>query len=103
MVPVAQIQAYAREVARRFKPEKIILFGSHAYGHPKADSDVDLLVVMAHSGRPPYQAAKIRTAVHAPFPVDLMVRTPRRLRERLAMNDTFISEIMHRGRVLHEG
>ncbi|HXC02717.1 MAG TPA: nucleotidyltransferase domain-containing protein [Opitutaceae bacterium] len=102
MVPVAQIRAYAREVARRFKPEKIILFGSYAYGHPKADSDVDLLVVMSHSGRPPYQEAKIRTAVRAPFPVDLMVRTPKRLRERLAMNDSFLSEIVHKGRVLHE-
>jgi len=102
MVPLAQIRAYAREVARRFKPEKIILFGSYAYGHPKTDSDVDLLVVMSHSGRPPYQEAKIRTAVRAPFPVDLMVRTPKRLRERLAMNDSFISEIVHKGRVLHE-
>ena len=103
MVPVTQIQAYVREVAQRFKPEKIILFGSHAYGSPTANSDVDLLVVMSHSGRPPYQEAKIRTAVRAPFSVDLMVRTPRRLKERLAMNDSFISEIVHKGRVLHEG
>jgi len=103
MVPAAQIQAYVRDVVRQFKPERIILFGSYAYGNPRADSDVDLLVVMAHSGRPPYQEAKIRTALRAPFPVDLMVRTPERLRERLAMNDSFISEIVHKGRVLHEG
>src|SRR5665213_268423 len=103
MVPVAQIRAYAKELARRFKPEKIILFGSHAYGRPTADSDVDLLVVMSYSGRPPYQEAKIRTAVRAPFPVDLMVRPPQRLRERLAMTDTFISEIVHKGRILDEG
>jgi uncharacterized protein len=102
MIPFAQIQAYASEVARRFKPERIILFGSHAYGHPEADSDVDLLVVMSHSGRAPYQEAIIRTAVRAPFPVDLMVRTPRRLRERLALKDSFIIEIMRKGRVLHE-
>lgn len=103
MVSVAQIQAYASEVARRFKPEKIVLFGSHAYGHPEADSDVDLLIVMPHSGRAPYQEAMIRTTVRAPFSVDLMVRSPRRLRERLAMNDSFITEIMRKGRVLHEG
>jgi len=103
MVPIAQIQAYVDEVALRFKPEKVILFGSHAYGRPEADSDVDLLVIMAHTGRPPYQAAKIRTTVRAPFAVDLMVRTPRRLRQRLAMKDSFITEVMHKGRVLHEG
>jgi predicted nucleotidyltransferase len=103
MVPAAQIQAYVRDVVRLFKPDKFILFGSYAHGHPKANSDVDLLVVMSHSGRPPYQAAKIKTAVRASFPVDLMVRTPKRIRERLAMNDSFISEIVNKGRVLHEG
>lgn len=103
VVPFAQIQSYVREVARQFKPKKVVLFGSHAYGNPGVDSDVDLLVIMSHSGRPPYQAAKIRTAVRAPFPVDLMVRTPGRLQKRLAMKDSFITEIMHKGRVLHEG
>jgi uncharacterized protein len=103
MVPIAEIQAYVREVAQRFKPEKVILFGSHAYGLPEANSDVDLLVIMEHSGRPPYQEAKIRTTVRAPFSVDLMVRTPLRLRKRLAMKDSFITEIMRKGRVLHEG
>ncbi len=102
MVPIAQIQSYVRELARQFKPKKVVLFGSHAYGTPGIDSDVDLLVIMTHSGRPPYQAAKIRTAVRAPFPVDLMVRTPGRLQRRLAMKDSFLTEIMHKGRVLHE-
>jgi predicted nucleotidyltransferase len=103
MVPVGQIQAYVSEVVRRFKPEKVILFGSHAYGHPEADSDVDLLIIMPHSGRAPYQEAKIRTAVRASFAVDLMVRSPRRLRARLAMKDSFLTEIVGKGRILHEG
>jgi predicted nucleotidyltransferase len=103
MVPISQIETYAREVAKRFRPEKIILFGSHAYGHPEVDSDVDLLVIMDHPGRPPYQEAKIRTTVRAPFAVDLMVRTPSRLKRRLAMKDSFITEIIDKGRVLHEG
>jgi hypothetical protein len=45
-VPKAVIRRFAREVAERFQPEKIILFGSHAYGRPHADSDVDILVIM---------------------------------------------------------
>lgn len=103
VVPFAKIQSYVREVARQFKPKKVVLFGSHAYGTSGVDSDVDLLVIMTHSGRPPYREAKIRTAIRAPFPVDLMVRTPRRLQKRLAMKDSFMTEIMHKGRVLHEG
>ena len=97
-----QIQAYADEVARRFQPEKIILFGSHARGRPASDSDVDLLVVMPHSERAPYQAAKIKAAVRAPFSMDLLVRSPQYLRRRLAMGDGFIREIVEQGRVLHE-
>lgn len=100
---VSQIETYAREVAKRFRPERIILFGSHAYGRPGPDSDVDLLVIMDHPGRPPYQEAKIRTTVRVPFAVDLMVRTPSRLKRRLSMKDSFITEIAHKGRVLHNG
>ena len=45
-VPLAVIQRFAPQVAEHFKPDKIILFGSHAYGQPHADSDVDILVIM---------------------------------------------------------
>src|SRR5947209_7096880 len=43
-VPLAAIRQFARQVAERFNPDRIILFGSYAYGHPDADSDVDILV-----------------------------------------------------------
>src|SRR5579884_565645 len=45
-VPLRVIRRFARQVAEQFHPDKIILFGSHAYGIPHADSDVDILVVM---------------------------------------------------------
>jgi predicted nucleotidyltransferase len=45
-IPMRAIHAVAEQIAARFQPEKIILFGSYAYGQPKAESDVDLLVVM---------------------------------------------------------
>ena len=47
-VPMVAIRRFARSVARRFRPDKIILFGSHAYGKPHEDSDVDLLVEFEH-------------------------------------------------------
>src|SRR5687768_16894266 len=82
-VPMAAIRRYARQVAERFQPDKIILFGSHAYGVPHADSDVDLLVVMPARNQLD-QVVRIRRAVPAPFPLDLIVRTPRNLGWRLA-------------------
>jgi len=74
-IPMRVIREYARRVAERFQPDKIILFGSQAYGTPHADSDVDILVVMpARSQRS--QAYIICLALDAPFPMDLIVRTP---------------------------
>lgn len=102
VVSSRQIQAYADEVARRFQPEKIILFGSHARGRPAPDSDVDLLVIMPHAHRAPYQAAEIRTEVRGPFSLDLLVRSPQELRRRLAAGDCFMREIVEQGHVLHE-
>jgi predicted nucleotidyltransferase len=45
-VPMSLIRRFARQVAERFQPDMIILFGSYAYGVPHADSDVDILVIM---------------------------------------------------------
>ena len=100
-VPMRVIRRFARQVAERFQPDKIILFGSYAYGTPNADSDVDLLVVMPtwnqHS-----QRVKIRMALTAPFPMDLLVRTPQELQMRLREGDAFLTEIVSKGKVLYE-
>ena len=82
-VPMRLIRRFARQVAERFRPDKIILFGSHAYGAPHADSDVDILVVMPARNELD-QAVRIRLAVDHNFPLDLLVRTPRNMAWRLA-------------------
>src|SRR3990172_9322855 len=74
-VPKSVIRRFARDVAERFDPDKIILFGSHAYGKPHADSDVDILVIMPCRNQLD-QAFKIRMQVDRPFPLDIIVRTP---------------------------
>ena len=102
MVTRRQIRKYATEIAREFHPRRIILFGSYAYGKPTRDSDVDLLVIMPHKGRGADKASEIRLRVRAPFPMDLMVRTPQKIRQRLAWGDCFIAEIMEKGKVLYE-
>src|SRR5579859_5154444 len=77
-IPLAAIRRFARQIAERFHPEKIILFGSYAYGTPHAESDVDLLVIM-----PAYdvvnQAIRIDLAFEHPFSLDLIVRTPKQV------------------------
>jgi predicted nucleotidyltransferase len=64
-VPMRVICRFARQVAERFQPDKIILFGSHAYGTPHADSDVDILVIMPARNQLD-QAVRISLAIDPP-------------------------------------
>jgi predicted nucleotidyltransferase len=100
-VPLSAIRRFTREVVRRFHPNKIILFGSHAYGIPHEDSDVDILVVMQTRSRHG-QSIKIRMAIPTPFAMDLLVRTPEFVNQRLAEGDSFLEDIWSRGIVLYE-
>jgi predicted nucleotidyltransferase len=101
LVPRTAIQRLARQIAQQFQPERIILFGSYAYGKPDPESDVDLLVVMPARNEIS-QAIRIRLAVEHPFALDLIVRTPERLRRRLELGDWFLREIVSQGKVLYE-
>ena len=96
------ISSFARQVAKKFNPQKIILFGSYAYGKPTEDSDVDILVVMPFKGRNPEKATEIWMATKPRFPIDIMVRKPAELKKRLEMGDFFLREIVEKGKVLYE-
>jgi predicted nucleotidyltransferase len=100
-IPMSAIRRYAHQIAERFQPEKIILFGSYAYGQPHEWSDVDLLVVM-----PAYdevnQSIRIMNTLKSPFSLDLIVRTPERLRRDWEDGDWFLREVLAKGRVLYE-
>jgi predicted nucleotidyltransferase len=102
MVAANKIDAFAREVAEKFRPQKIVLFGSYAHGHPNEDSDVDLLVIMEHKGKSSAQALAIRKAVRRSFPLDLIVKTPRETKARLKQQDVFITSALTEGRTLYE-
>jgi predicted nucleotidyltransferase len=95
------VRQFARRVADQFDPDAIILFGSHAYGQPNADSDVDILVVMPARNQLD-QAAKIRLELPAPFAMDLIVRTPKKIREALADGESFTREVLSKGKILYE-
>jgi|SRR3954468_8148480 len=100
-IPMRVIRRYARQIAEQFHPEKIILFGSRAWGTPHADSDVDLMVVMPARNELD-QAVRIRWALPAPFPMDLLVYKPSNVQWRLEDGDMFLVEVMARGKVLYE-
>src|SRR5437016_11228027 len=99
-LPMRVIRRFARQVGEHFQPDKIVLFGSYAYGTPHPDSDVDILVVMPARNQHD-QAVRIRLAVPAPFPMDLIVRTPTNLEWRLREGESFHTEIMTKGKILY--
>jgi predicted nucleotidyltransferase len=103
MVTQEQVQELADDIARKFKPEKIILFGSYAYGKPTPDSDVDLLVLLPFEGKPWKTAAMIRSQIRPKFPLDLLARTSQQLQARIEMEDFFMREISERGQILYAG
>jgi predicted nucleotidyltransferase len=86
MVERARIKNFCDEVAKKFRPRKIILFGSYAYGQPTEDSDVDLLVVMNRTRyRGERMSIHIRRALQRDFAMDLLVRTPADVAKRLRL------------------
>ncbi|HLF84563.1 MAG TPA: nucleotidyltransferase domain-containing protein [Blastocatellia bacterium] len=102
MTTSEKIKEICDRIANDFHPDKIIVFGSHAYGNPGPFSELDLLVVMPFEGSPLQQAARIISRIDPDMGIDLIVRTPGQVRERLAMRDAFMREIVERGKVAYE-
>ncbi|KJU81774.1 DNA polymerase subunit beta [Candidatus Magnetobacterium bavaricum] len=101
------IEVYLREVTRRiaatFDPERIILFGSYAYGIPTSDSDIDIMVIMQTSEMPHKRAVPIRRLLRdIGMPKDIVVRTPEEFERFKDIVGTVIYPAAHRGRVLYE-
>jgi len=102
MITREKISAIARKIAERFNPEKIILFGSYAWGKPDKDSDLDLFVVMESGERPIKRAASVRSVLRDLYvPMDILVRTPEELRYRIDIGDPFIKRILRDGQVIY--
>ncbi len=90
MVTMNDIQDFAQGIRREFHPERVILFGSHVRGNVTDDSDVDLLVILPFEGNSVNQSVQMRMKLRPAFPVDLVVRTPETVRNRLAIGDDFM-------------
>ena len=101
-IPNSVIRELTRQIAEQFKPQKIILFGSYARGKPRPESDVDLLVVMNTKLREVEQSIKISQQIEVRFGLDLIVYTPKHLRERVKMGDWFLRDVLKEGKVLYE-
>ena len=92
-----------QRIVETFPAEKIVLFGSYANGAPDQDSDVDLLVVMDSTELMSQRIRRVTAVAKVPFlPMDIIVRTPAEIDERMAKGDFFIADILSQGKVLYQ-
>lgn len=97
-----EIQNITQQIIEKYKPEKIILFGSAARGEPNLDSDVDFLIIKKKT--PLYGADRIRELsriIERNIPVDLLIYRPEEFQKRLQMGDPFLKSILEEGKVLY--
>lgn len=104
-IEIRQIIAkIVEKIVEDYHPQKVILFGSYAYGEPTEDSDVDLLIIKDTDKRPIDRWVEVKRMLrgisHA-VPVTPLVYTEKEIKERVAIKDFFLKEVLERGEVLH--
>jgi len=102
MVSWDRIRELSSRIAGEFQPERIVLFGSYAYGTATDDSDVDLLVVLPFEGKSIRKSLEILNKADPGFGVDLIVRRPDDIARRYTEGDPLIREALDKGTVLYE-
>ena len=97
-----QIQAVADKIAKEFSPEKIILFGSYAWGKPTKDSDVDIFIVKDIQNTEGLEREVSMALYPRPFPMDILVYHPEQIQKRYRLGDVFVKKIMDQGHLLYD-
>jgi predicted nucleotidyltransferase len=102
-VSVELLEEIVRRIVHGVQPEKIILFGSYAFGNPTPDSDLDLLVIVNTEDRPPERTLAVSRLLRPrPFPMDILVRTPQEVAIELEKEGDFMQEVISQGMVIYE-
>lgn len=98
-----QLKAITQKIVKEYQPEKIILFGSYAWGKPREWSDVDLFIVKKSKKKRWERGYELRKLLFPPgVPLDILVYTPSEFKKRLTLGDFFVKDIANKGKVLYE-
>ncbi len=103
--PKEIIPEVVEKIKENYKPQKIILFGSYAYGKPTKDSDIDLFIIKNTRENRIDRFVNVKRIIYNPdfkIPISPLVYTPKELKKRLKEGDDFVREIISKGDVLYE-
>ena len=98
-----KLKEITSKIVREYQLEKIILFGSYAWGNPGPDSDVDLFVAKKTDRSSREVAREIsRSIFPRPFPLDILVYTSSEIEKKIKEDrNLFIEDIINNGKVLY--
>ena len=96
-----EIKKITKQIVKKYKPEKIILFGSFAFGRPKENSDIDLVVIKKTRKRFMKRLFEICRCIKSWMGTDILVYTPKEWKEALTEENYFIKEIAQKGKVVY--
>ncbi len=98
-----KIKEITDKIIKKYEPEKIILFGSWAWGEPHEDSDFDFFIIKETDTPSLKRIEEVdRIFSRREFPMDFLVYTPDQVENRLKIGDLFVKDILTNGRVLYE-
>ena len=97
-----EIQKITEQIVKKYKPEKIILFGSFAYGKSKPSSDIDLLIIKKTNQKKVDRIKKVLMMTESNLPLEPLVYNPEEIKERLSLGDFFFQDIIQKGKVVYE-
>lgn len=97
-----EIKKITDQIVKNYKPEKIILFGSFAYGKPKSNSDIDLLIIKKTNKKKVERIKELLMKVESDLPLEPLVYNPAEYRKRLDLGDFFFRTIFKKGKILYE-
>jgi len=103
--PDRELKLIVRRIVEAYAPDKIILYGSYAYGTPGSDSDFDLLILKETTEPPRERRFVVRKAIWSlptMIPVEPLVVTESELAYRLQIGDQFFQEIVNRGKIIYD-
>ena len=97
-----EIQSITEQIIKKYRPDRIILFGSAASGNPNSESDADFLIIKKET---PYLGAdrirELSRLISRDIAVDFIVYRPDEFEKRIKMGDPFLEAITKEGKILY--